>query len=118
MESLRVSKRPIKFLHILIDIKCILGIYYFSLSNNSQIHFFSFLLIQKMIIVSDMPTCLLCACLSGSVYCEETDIESVPVLPKETGYLYARFNKIKKIKTSDFAEIRKYIFRIYLELTG
>lgn len=55
--------------------------------------------------VSDMPTCLLCACLSGSVYCEETDIESVPVLPKETGYLYARFNKIKKIKTSDFAEI-------------
>ncbi|XP_060095871.1 mimecan [Heteronotia binoei] len=54
---------------------------------------------------ADLPTCLLCACLSGSVYCEETTIESVPVLPKETGYLYARFNKIKKIKTSDFAEI-------------
>lgn len=35
------------------------------------------------------------------------DIESIPVLPKETGYLYARFNKIKKVKVSDFAEIRK-----------
>nr|XP_056707093.1 mimecan [Euleptes europaea] len=55
--------------------------------------------------VTDLPTCLLCACLSGSVYCEETNIESVPILPKETGYLYARFNKIKKVKTSDFAEI-------------
>ncbi|XP_048343989.1 mimecan [Sphaerodactylus townsendi] len=54
---------------------------------------------------TDLPTCLLCVCLSGSVYCEETDIESVPILPKETGYLYARFNKIKKVKTSDFDEI-------------
>ncbi|KAJ7316774.1 hypothetical protein JRQ81_002936 [Phrynocephalus forsythii] len=52
-----------------------------------------------------LATCLLCACLSGSVYCEETDIESVPPLPKETGYLYARFSKIKKVKVSDFADI-------------
>ncbi|XP_077181851.1 mimecan [Paroedura picta] len=55
--------------------------------------------------VTELPTCLQCACLSGSVYCEESEIESVPILPKETGYLYARFNKIKKIKVSDFADI-------------
>ncbi|XP_053233612.1 mimecan isoform X1 [Podarcis raffonei] len=55
--------------------------------------------------LTDLATCLLCVCLSGSVYCEETDMESVPALPKETGYLYARFNKIKKLKVSDFAEI-------------
>ncbi|XP_043835422.1 mimecan [Dromiciops gliroides] len=53
----------------------------------------------------EMPTCLLCVCLSGSVYCEETDIDAVPPLPKETSYLYARFNKIKKIMAKDFADI-------------
>ncbi|XP_032064990.1 mimecan [Thamnophis elegans] len=52
-----------------------------------------------------MATCLLCVCLIRSMYCEEIDIESIPALPKETGYLYARFNKIKKVKVSDFAEI-------------
>ncbi|OCT85594.1 hypothetical protein XELAEV_18023763mg [Xenopus laevis] len=52
----------------------------------------------------DLPTCLLCVCLSGSVYCEETDIEEVPPLPKETAYLYARFNKIKKITAKDFSD--------------
>ncbi|XP_034294560.1 mimecan [Pantherophis guttatus] len=52
-----------------------------------------------------LATCLLCVCLIRSIYCEEMDIESIPVLPKETGYLYARFNKIKKVKVSDFAEI-------------
>ncbi|XP_023119315.1 osteoglycin, paralog a [Amphiprion ocellaris] len=54
---------------------------------------------------SDLPTCLLCVCLTGSVYCEEVspDMTSVPTLPKETAYLYARFNKIKKISTKDFA---------------
>ncbi|XP_068578242.1 osteoglycin, paralog a [Cebidichthys violaceus] len=53
---------------------------------------------------SDLPTCLLCVCLTGSVYCEEVspDMTSVPTLPKETAYLYARFNKIKKISTKDF----------------
>lgn len=65
-------------------------------------------------LISDLATCLLCVCLSGSVYCEETDMESVPALPKETGYLYARFNKIKKLKVSDFAEIRKYILDLKL----
>ncbi|XP_070591883.1 mimecan [Erythrolamprus reginae] len=52
-----------------------------------------------------LATCLLCVCLIRSMYCEEIDIESIPVLPKETGYLYARFNKIKKVKVSDFADI-------------
>ncbi|NWY31063.1 MIME protein, partial [Pheucticus melanocephalus] len=54
---------------------------------------------------TNLPTCLLCVCLSGSVYCEEIDIEAVPPLPKETAYLYARFNKIKRIAASDFADI-------------
>ncbi|XP_036957848.1 osteoglycin, paralog a [Acanthopagrus latus] len=56
---------------------------------------------------SDLPTCLLCVCLTGSVYCEEVspDMTTVPTLPKETAYLYARFNKIKKISTKDFAGI-------------
>ncbi|XP_037652890.1 mimecan isoform X2 [Choloepus didactylus] len=53
----------------------------------------------------EMPTCLLCVCLSRSVYCEEIDIEAVPPLPKESDYLYARFNKIKKLTTKDFADI-------------
>lgn len=57
--------------------------------------------------VLDLPTCLLCVCLTGSVYCEEVspDMTSVPTLPKETAYLYARFNKIKKISNKDFADI-------------
>ncbi|XP_062264360.1 osteoglycin, paralog a [Platichthys flesus] len=56
---------------------------------------------------SDLPTCLLCVCLTGSVYCEEVtpDMTAVPMMPKETAYLYARFNKIKKIKTKDFSDI-------------
>ncbi|XP_028301993.1 osteoglycin, paralog a [Gouania willdenowi] len=56
---------------------------------------------------SDLPTCLLCVCLTGSVYCEEVspDMTSVPTLPKETAYLYARFNKIKKISNMDFADV-------------
>ncbi|XP_060925601.1 osteoglycin, paralog a [Limanda limanda] len=56
---------------------------------------------------SDLPTCLLCVCLTGSVYCEEVspDMTAVPMMPKETAYLYARFNKIRKIKTKDFSEI-------------
>ncbi|XP_005408960.1 PREDICTED: mimecan [Chinchilla lanigera] len=53
----------------------------------------------------EMPTCLLCVCLSGSVYCEEVDIDTVPPLPKESAYLYARFNKIKKLTAKDFADM-------------
>ncbi|XP_057701932.1 osteoglycin, paralog a [Corythoichthys intestinalis] len=56
---------------------------------------------------SGLPTCLLCVCLTRSVYCEEVspDMTAVPTLPKKTAYLYARFNKIKKINTGDFADI-------------
>ncbi|EMP39737.1 Mimecan [Chelonia mydas] len=54
---------------------------------------------------TDLATCLLCVCLSGSVYCEEIDIVAIPPLPKETSYLYARFNKIKRVAVSDFADI-------------
>ncbi|XP_062977265.1 mimecan isoform X2 [Elgaria multicarinata webbii] len=54
---------------------------------------------------TEMATCLVCTCISGSVYCEETTIESIPALPKGTGYIYARFNLIKKVKASDFAEL-------------
>ncbi|KAM7095502.1 LOW QUALITY PROTEIN: mimecan [Ciconia maguari] len=59
---------------------------------------------------TNLPTCLLW-CLSGSVYCEEIDIEAVPPL-QETAYLYARFNKIKRIAVSDFADISNYLRRI------
>lgn len=62
------------------------------------------------VIFSDLPTCLLCVCLSGSVYCEEVNPEmsAVPTLPRETAYLYARFNKITKIRNNDFADMGKY----------
>ncbi|XP_030623605.1 osteoglycin, paralog b [Chanos chanos] len=55
----------------------------------------------------ELPTCLLCVCLTGSVYCEEVtpEMTAVPPLPKETAYLYARFNKITKITNKDFADI-------------
>ncbi|XP_077582645.1 osteoglycin, paralog a [Stigmatopora nigra] len=56
---------------------------------------------------SGLPTCLLCVCLTRSVYCEEIspDMTAVPALPKKTAYLYARFNKIQRIGTADFADI-------------
>uniref|UniRef100_A0A3Q3AP89 Osteoglycin, paralog a n=1 Tax=Kryptolebias marmoratus TaxID=37003 RepID=A0A3Q3AP89_KRYMA len=56
--------------------------------------------------VVDLPTCLLCVCLSKSVYCEEVspNMTAVPPLPKETAYLYARFNKIEKISRNDFGD--------------
>ncbi|KAL2104004.1 hypothetical protein ACEWY4_000872 [Coilia grayii] len=55
----------------------------------------------------ELPTCLLCVCLTGSVYCEEVtpDMTAVPALPRETAYLYARFNKIARITNKDFADI-------------
>lgn len=33
---------------------------------------------------------------------------AVPALPKETAYLYARFNKIRKISNRDFADMGEY----------
>lgn len=38
---------------------------------------------------------------------------SVPTLPKETAYLYARFNMIEKISNNDFSDIGKMIFVHY-----
>lgn len=35
---------------------------------------------------------------------------TVPTLPKETAYLYARFNMIKKISGGDFADIGEFSF--------
>ncbi|CAL8250930.1 unnamed protein product [Arctogadus glacialis] len=54
-----------------------------------------------------LPTCLLCVCLIGSVYCEEVfpQMTAIPALPRETTYLYARFNQINKIKNKDFADM-------------
>ncbi|XP_041833609.1 epiphycan isoform X2 [Melanotaenia boesemani] len=54
-----------------------------------------------------MPTCLLCTCLGGSVYCDDLKLNSVPPLPKDTTHFYARYNKITKINKSDFAFMNK-----------
>ncbi|XP_061076645.1 opticin [Conger conger] len=62
-----------------------------------------------------LPTCLLCVCVSTSVYCDDSDVQSIPPLPKETAYFYARFNKIKHIKAKDFANLNR-LKRI--DLTG
>ncbi|XP_077450133.1 epiphycan isoform X2 [Stigmatopora argus] len=55
----------------------------------------------------DMPTCLLCTCLGGSVYCDDLKLDSVPPLPKDTTHFYARYNRITKINKSDFASMNK-----------
>lgn len=62
------------------------------------------------LLFAELPTCLLCVCLSGSVYCEEVspEMSAVPALPKESTYLYARFNKISKIRNRDFADMGEY----------
>ncbi|XP_036388070.1 opticin [Megalops cyprinoides] len=62
-----------------------------------------------------LPTCLLCVCISTSVYCDDSDIDQIPPLPKETTYFYARFNKIKHITARDFVNMNK-LKRI--DLTG
>ncbi|KAK7886129.1 hypothetical protein WMY93_025750 [Mugilogobius chulae] len=54
-----------------------------------------------------MPTCLLCTCLGGSVYCDDLKLDSVPPLPKDTTHFYARYNRITKIHKSDFANMGK-----------
>ncbi|KAB5536954.1 hypothetical protein PHYPO_G00113250 [Pangasianodon hypophthalmus] len=62
-----------------------------------------------------MPTCLLCMCLSGSVYCDDADLMEVPPLPKDTTHFYARFNKITAVKAKDFLNLNQ-LKRI--DLTG
>uniref|UniRef100_A0A8C3XQR7 LRRNT domain-containing protein n=2 Tax=Chelydra serpentina TaxID=8475 RepID=A0A8C3XQR7_CHESE len=54
-----------------------------------------------------LPTCLVCVCLSTSVYCDDAELEQIPPLPLETTYLYARFNRISRIRASDFARLKK-----------
>ncbi|KAM6980676.1 opticin [Aplochiton taeniatus] len=62
-----------------------------------------------------MPTCILCVCISGSVYCDDTDLEHIPPLPKDTTHFYGRFNRIRYVKDTDFINLNK-LKRI--DLTG
>ncbi|XP_062975299.1 opticin [Elgaria multicarinata webbii] len=55
----------------------------------------------------DLPTCLVCVCISTSVYCDDTDLEHIPPLPLETAYFYARFNRISRIQANDFIGLAK-----------
>uniref|UniRef100_A0A8C9P0F6 Opticin n=1 Tax=Spermophilus dauricus TaxID=99837 RepID=A0A8C9P0F6_SPEDA len=54
-----------------------------------------------------LPTCLVCVCLGSSVYCDDIDLENIPPLPRMTTYLYARFNRISRIRTRDFKGLTK-----------
>ncbi|KAK6321103.1 hypothetical protein J4Q44_G00080790 [Coregonus suidteri] len=59
--------------------------------------------------------CLLCVCISGSVYCDDADLEQIPPLPKDTTHFYGRFNRIRHVKNTDFINLNK-LKRI--DLTG
>lgn len=52
-----------------------------------------------------MPTCLLCVCIRGSVYCDDMGLDQIPPLPKDTTHLYGRFNKIRHVKNTDFINL-------------
>nr|XP_009931497.1 PREDICTED: opticin [Opisthocomus hoazin] len=52
-------------------------------------------------------SCLLCLCIGTSVYCDDADLEHIPLLPPETTYLYARFNRIGAIRAGDFTGLKK-----------
>ncbi|KAF4107523.1 opticin isoform X2 [Onychostoma macrolepis] len=54
-----------------------------------------------------MPSCLLCVCISGSVYCDDSDLTQIPPLPKETTHFYARFNKIMEVRATDFINLNQ-----------
>ncbi|XP_077386095.1 opticin [Festucalex cinctus] len=54
-----------------------------------------------------MPTCLLCVCIGGSVYCDDTGLKKIPPLPKDTSHFYGRFNSIRHIKNTDFINLSK-----------
>ncbi|EHB12254.1 Epiphycan [Heterocephalus glaber] len=53
----------------------------------------------------DFPTCLLCTCISTTVYCDDHELDAIPPLPRNTAYFYSRFNRIKKINRNDFASL-------------
>ncbi|XP_069007864.1 opticin isoform X1 [Embiotoca jacksoni] len=54
-----------------------------------------------------MPTCLLCVCIGGSVYCDDMGLHQIPPLPKDTRHLYCRFNNIRHVKNTDFINLDK-----------
>ncbi|XP_051271002.1 opticin [Dicentrarchus labrax] len=54
-----------------------------------------------------MPICLLCVCIGGSVYCDDTGLDQIPVLPKDTTHFYGRFNKIRHVKNTNFINLNK-----------
>nr|XP_010296357.1 PREDICTED: LOW QUALITY PROTEIN: opticin [Balearica regulorum gibbericeps] len=54
-----------------------------------------------------LPSCQLCLCIGTSVYCDDANLEHIPLLPPETTYLYARFNRIGAIRASDFTGLKK-----------
>uniref|UniRef100_G3Q8H2 Epiphycan n=1 Tax=Gasterosteus aculeatus aculeatus TaxID=481459 RepID=G3Q8H2_GASAC len=54
-----------------------------------------------------MPTCLLCTCLGGSVYCDDLKLGSVPPLPKDTTHFYARYTESPRSTSPDFAFMNK-----------
>ncbi|XP_012876175.1 PREDICTED: epiphycan [Dipodomys ordii] len=53
----------------------------------------------------DFPTCLLCTCISTTVYCDDHELDAIPPLPKNTAYFYSRFNRIRRIDRNDFASL-------------
>ncbi|XP_074531977.1 opticin isoform X2 [Halichoeres trimaculatus] len=54
-----------------------------------------------------MPTCLLCVCISGSVYCDDTGLDQIPPLPKDTTRFYGRFNRVRHVKNTDFMNLKR-----------
>uniref|UniRef100_UPI0037E8603B opticin n=1 Tax=Semicossyphus pulcher TaxID=241346 RepID=UPI0037E8603B len=56
-----------------------------------------------------MPTCLLCVCISGSVYCDDTGLDQIPPLPKDTTRFYGRFNRIRHVKNTDFMNLQRLL---------
>ncbi|XP_057700904.1 opticin [Corythoichthys intestinalis] len=54
-----------------------------------------------------LPTCLLCVCIGGSVYCDDTGLKQIPPLPKDTSHFYGRFNSIRHVKNTDFINLSK-----------
>ncbi|KAG8439554.1 hypothetical protein GDO86_005666 [Hymenochirus boettgeri] len=52
-------------------------------------------------------TCILCACLLTTVYCDDHNLDAIPPLPKETTHVYLRFNRISKISKNDFSHLSK-----------
>ncbi|XP_061688173.1 opticin [Syngnathoides biaculeatus] len=54
-----------------------------------------------------MPTCLLCICIRGSVYCDDTGLKQIPPLPKDTRHFYGRFNSIRHVRNNDFINLSR-----------